>query len=307
MKRVFLLNFLFSLLLFGEFNPNICATYMGDSAFSAKPKDNCVIDDKLKTWIKCRTYFEKNMMEGLDYHGDKEVQDNPTFMYDYFDKEIKKVLLTEVKKVIEKSQDIMCIKNTEDDLFRYQMSIAEHEWCYAPRFLEAFNDEFMSEHEMKYKHFLKLYNTRSDMLESKEKPKNKGLLCGAYLECMSSFIGADHTQVSNGLLALYKKTKKECKSNYFTITTRTEYRQKSRKQRPAGAAISGPKVLTSSFIANNKSKQIMYIDPKNGIVKLVGLKSGAKSRYESEKYIFDKKQCAFIHKRDETKVDNNPQ
>ena len=94
---------------------------------------------------------------------------------------------------------------------------------------------------------------------------------------------------------------------YFVITTTTEYNHQTKKTRPKGAAISGPKVLTSSYISSHKSKQIMYVDPKNGIVKLVGLKGDATSRYESERYKLDKKQCAFIHKRDETKVNKSLQ
>ena len=304
MKKIILLNFIFSLLLFGKFDPHLCATYMGNSVFSAEPQNNCVIDDKLERWMKCRTYFEQNMMNGLSYHGKKEVQGSPTFMYEYFDKEIKKVLLAEVKKQIAKSQGIMCIKNTEDDLFEYQMSIAEHEWCYAPKFLEAFNDGVMNEHEMKYGHFIKLYNIRSNMLESKEKPKNKGILCGVYLECMRSFISADHTAVSSGLSALYEKTKKECRTNYFTIDTKIERQENSRTDRGDNVMIDGPKSLISSWNTVKESKQIMYIDAANGNIRMSALEGDAHSSKRGSYHQFNSASCTYELKSKSSKDEN---
>jgi hypothetical protein len=103
----------------------------------------------------------------------------------------------------------------------------------------------------------------------------------------------------------YTDEMKDCKSKYFIITTTTEYQQNTRKHRPSGAVISGPSVLISSSHATNESKQIMYINPKKGVLKLVGLENDAKSRYESQGYKFDKKQCAFVHKRAKTRIDEN--
>jgi len=94
---------------------------------------------------------------------------------------------------------------------------------------------------------------------------------------------------------------------YFTITTTTNYKSHTRKDRPRGAAIRGPMVLTSSSTSSHKSKQVMYVDPKNGIVELVGLEKDAKSRYESQADKFDKKQCAFVNKIAPTRVNEGLQ
>jgi len=215
-RKILFAGMLIPYMLFG-FDPYLCATYMGDSVFSAKPHSTCVIDNDLKRWIKCRRYFKKNMLNGLTHDGKREVAVDPTFYYRYFDGKIKNILQEEVKKQVEKAHGILCMENTEASLLRYQESIAEHEWCYAPRFIKTFEDDLMNELEMKYGYFLKLYNIRSEMLEAKEKPKDKSVLCGVYLECMHSFIQADHTEVTSGLFDLYEQTRKECVSDYFVL------------------------------------------------------------------------------------------
>jgi len=291
-KKILHLNLLLTLFLFGEFDPHICATYMGSSVYDAKPKKNCVIDNNLERWIKCRAYYEKNMLNGLNYHGEAKVQGSPTYFYDLFDKEIKKVLKKEVESVINKSQTIMCVKNREDDLFKYQESIAEHEWCYAPKFLKAFNDD-MNEHEMKYKYFYKLYETRSAMLESKEKPRKKSLLCGVYLDCMRSFINANHTEASGRLKLLYEKTKKECRSNYFVITTKLERKESSRKDRGKNVMIKGPKSLVSTWNITKVSKQIMQVDAKHNIIRIMALVGDAHSSKQGSSYKFNQASCSY--------------
>jgi len=262
MKKILFAGLLLPYTLFG-FDPYLCATYMGDRVFKAKPSDNCVIDGDLNRWIKCRDYFKKNMLNGLGRHGKKEVVTDPTFYYTYFNDRIKEVLLAEVKNVLNRHQGIMCVENSEAKLLEYQESIAEHEWCYAEKFLKTF-DEDMTEYEMKYDHFIKLYNTRSNMLESKVKPKNKEVLCGVYLECMSSFIHANHTEVSSALSALYEKTKKECIPNYFIIETSINVKMNKKvvmtKYKPGTKDV----MRKGSF----NSKSIFYIDPEQNSIDL---------------------------------------
>ena len=289
---------------------------MRDNVFSPdlNVHDTCILDDFMKEYIACRAYYNKNMMNGLDSDGNAELDSGTKLKgqggykaidnYNFFDKEIKRALLKEVKKQIAKSQSIMCTKNSEDDLFKYQISIAEHEWCYAPKFLEAFNDEFMTEQEMKSKYFMGLYNIRSTMLESKEKPKNKGVLCGVYLECMSSFIHANHTEVSNGLSTLYEKTKKECRSNYFVIETKMERKEESRKDRGENVMISGPKSLLSSWNTTQISKQIMHVNAANGNIGILALKGDAHSSKRGSSYRFNSASCSYETKSKTSKDEN---
>jgi len=289
-----------------------------DNVFTPDPEvhNSCIIDDLMQKYINCREYYNTNVINGLDSNGEKKVDLGTNLKgeggysaldnYNFFDKEIKKVLEAEVKKEIDSGQGIMCIENSEASLMRYQESIAKHEWCYAPNFLKAFNDDPpMNEHEMKYGYFNKLYRVRANKLVSKEKPKKKSILCGVYLECMSSFIQANHTEVSNKLESLYEKTKKECISSYYTIVTNTEYRRVTKKHRPRGAAILGPKILINSYISTKQSKQVFYINPKGGVMKIVAIKEDAKSRYEGQRYRFDKKSCMFVNKRSKTKIDKS--
>ena len=263
MKKILFVGLLLPYTLFG-FDPYLCATYIGHSAYEAKPSDNCVIDSDLNKWIKCRAYFKKNMLKGLSYHGEKEVATDPMFYYTYFNNRIKEVLLAEVKNVINRHQSIMGIENTEASLLKYQESIAEHEWCYAPKFLKSFNDKSMNEHEMKSRHFISLYNTRSNMLVSKEKPKNKKILCGVYLEYMSSFIHAKHTEVSSELSALYEKTKKECFPNYFIIETSINVKMNKKIVMRKHKAGTRDVARKGSF----NSKSIFYINPERNSIDL---------------------------------------
>jgi len=94
---------------------------------------------------------------------------------------------------------------------------------------------------------------------------------------------------------------------YFIINTTTMYSHEKEQKKAKGAVIPGPKVLTDSYTASQKSKQIMYIDPQRGIVKLVGLENDAKNRFEGGGDEFDKEKCAFVYKKRETKVDDNPE
>jgi hypothetical protein len=268
MKKILFVGLFLPYVLFA-FDSNMCATYMGKRHYNAKVHDKCEIDENLKNWIKCRDFYKRNMLNGLDYNGKKKVAVNPTFYYTYYNDRIREVLLAEVKKVVNKLHGIMCIENSEAKLLEYQESISEHEWCYAPMFLKALDDEDMSEHEMKYDYFFKLYNMRSAVLESKEKPKNKEILCGVYLDCMSSFIRADHTEVSSGLIELYEKTKKECFPDYFVLEASINVKMHKniamRKYKPGSRNIT----RKGSF----SSKGVFYINPQNNSIELRKIKN----------------------------------
>ena len=94
-------------------------------------------------------------------------------------------------------------------------------------------------------------------------PKNKEILCGVYLECMSSFIHADHTQVSSGLLELYEKTKKECIPAYTIELIRVKEIVKNGINR--GLKATAPEVIPLKEI----SKRVIFINPKKGRIKNV--------------------------------------
>jgi len=295
-------------LSYGNVSKNAECEQMRDYAFVPMPTihKSCKIDNLLEKYISCRNYYSYNVAHGLNSNGDAEVDKGVKHKgkggysaisnYNFFNKEVKKVLLKEIKNEIEKSQSIMCVKNTEASLFDYRESIAEHEWCYAPNFLKAFDGSSMNENRMKFEHFIALYKTRDNMLLSKEKPKKRALLCGVYLDCMRYFINANHTQASGELVNLYNKTKKECRSNYFRITVDISSHEVKRSSRAKGAMISGPKVLIRNSYSSATSVQIMRVDPKHMLVYLEPLKSEAKSHYSTNYDTFDKKSCSFINK-----------
>jgi len=104
---------------------------------------------------------------------------------------------------------------------------------------------------------------------------------------------------------LYKETQKKCKKYYYSIITNTEYSELTKKHRPKGAAIQGPMILTDSYLVTKQSKQVLYINPISGVVKIVAIKDGAKSRYDGQKYRFDKKNCVFVNKRSKTRIDES--
>lgn len=304
-------------LSYGNMKKNAECEQLRDYVFTLAPKvyKNCKIDDTLEKYISCRNYYSYNVTHGLNANGEAE-KDRGTRRkgyggysavsnYQFFKKKIKKVLLREIRNQLDKDKGITCTQNTEASLQKYRESIAEQEWCYAPNFLKAFNDPSINENSMKYEHFIKFYGTRDNMLISKEKPKNKGLLCGVYLQCMRSFINAEHTQVSSQLQTLYDKTRKECRSNYFKITVDIKYNEIKRKYRAKGAVIAGPKVLIRNSYYSASSVQIMRVDPKNMLVFLEPFKTEAKSDYSTNYDTFDKKSCSFVNK-SFNKRDDNP-
>ena len=259
---LFLPYVLFALDASDDFNPRLCSYYMMEEFPGAKAQKNCVIDDNLKELIKCRASSKMNIMKESNSLG---MRHHPVYYYySSYDVRIKKVLLEEVKNVINRHQGIMGVENTEASLLKYQESIAEHEWCYAPKFLKAFNDKSMNEYKMKSHHFISLYNARSNMLISKEKPKNKKILCGVYLEYMSSFIHANHTEFSSELNELYQKTKKECFPNYFVLEVSINVKMHKniamRKYKP------GTRDTTRKGSFN--SKGVFHINPQNNSVEL---------------------------------------
>ena len=103
---------------------------------------------------------------------------------------------------------------------------------------------------------------------------------------------------SSKVKLIKKKVNFRCRPYYFTIRTSIEYKKNTSK-------MLADKSLLSQYNLSSFSKQIMHIDPKKGIIEIVGIKSDAKNRYEGQGDKFDRKSCSVVHKRDKTIIDEN--
>ena len=293
MKKVLPLLLLFFLTLssHADFKKNIECQNMKDFLTMKLPKseNDCIINKDLQKYISCRDYYEKNILNGLNSDGEESKDHNNQKNYEFFNNNIKKILGYELKKVKERSMNILCMKGS---LFDFQQVVVAHDLCYSDKFISAFGSDSFTQTDI-LEEFKPFYTQTNSHLASKEKPRKKIELCDVYLECLSSYIGSTHTKVSDEVQKLYQKTMRECSSGYYTVTTTIKRKEESRKERRGNSMVAGPRTFITTNIVETKSHQIMYIDTKKGRVILLPLKENDSSQASLQSYKFDAKACQY--------------
>jgi len=91
---------------------------------------------------------------------------------------------------------------------------------------------------------------------------------------------------------------------YFTITTKIEHKEDSRKDRGANVMIDGPKSLISSWNTTQISKQIMHVDTANGSIRMLALEGDAHSSRQGSYHQFNDASCTYELKSKTSKDEN---
>lgn len=277
----------------GEDKNEKCLIILKGKMFFPRSSTECLIDRDLQSYIDCRKFYSYNVDNGLNYEGKNILGDDTISLnlYNKFNDSINKVLYEDLKKVKNKSLEIMCEKDT---LHEFQKILKTQDHCYSDRFISVFgSEEDISKAFIKINYFNDVYKWTNAHLESKEKPKKKIELCDSYLKCLATYVHANHVDVSIEVKNLYKKTLKKCAPNYYTLKTTVERKEVNRKERRGNSMVPGPRNFITTNIIETKSNQIMYIDAKKGRLVLLPAKDKDSSRANLQSYKFDSKACQY--------------
>ncbi len=249
-----------------------------------KSENDCIINNDLQKYISCRDYYGNNIENGLNADGENSKDHYNHKYYKFFDDTIKRTLTYELKKVEQRSMNILCMKGSLSD---FRNVLFSQELCYADKFISAFGSDSLSKTDV-FSEFSPFYNQTNKHLISVKKPENKTELCDIYLKCLSTYVYDNHAVVSSAVRTLYLETIRECATGYYTVRTVVE---KTETKEPTMRT--GGRNLDLTTVTLKDTKQVVYIDPIKGEITNAPFIKDTMVAKTSEKYKLNTSSCQY--------------